>query len=222
MQNEIVKVTDEDITSAIGDIKNILDSGNDILSLDFIPSFSPPFILYAEKTLGISYAVVKPMYKFLYQKVIQYVRCKETDLTEDIDMLTKVVLFLKGDLNVFYNIRKQMILNDVSKLSNEFLFTALVFSKHPKSPSGWEHRRWCYKTRSTIRHRSSGTSTVLLQLSLPEVFTELELCRNMADKYPKNYYAWMHRLWAMQFLNFTQVKFFFFSVHFLRCARLSY
>jgi protein prenyltransferase alpha subunit repeat containing protein 1 len=206
--SESLKITDEDITSAITDIKNILLSGNDILNLDFIPSFSPPFILYAEKTLGISYALIKPMYKCLYQKVLHYVRYGETDKTEDIDLLTRVVLFLKGDLNVFYNIRKQLILNDLSKLSDEFLFTALVFSKHPKSPSGWEHRRWCYKTRVATRRAPAGTSSLALQLSLPEVITELELCRNMADKYPKNYYAWMHRLWTVQFLSFAQVSIF--------------
>ena len=40
---------------------------------------------------------------------------------------------------------------------------------------------------------------------LQAVETEKELCKNMAEKYPKNYYAWMHRLWLLPQMNQYQV-----------------
>eukprot|EP01032_Pedospumella_encystans_P022027 gene22027-24973_t len=39
-----------------------------------------------------------------------------------------------------------------------------------------------------------------------EVETERELTRVMAEKHPKNYYAWMHRLWVLQYMSKYQLE----------------
>eukprot|EP01033_Poteriospumella_lacustris_P013652 gene13652-9779_t len=39
-----------------------------------------------------------------------------------------------------------------------------------------------------------------------EIETEREICRRSADRYPKNYYAWMHRLWLLPSMTLSQLE----------------
>jgi hypothetical protein len=213
-------LTTEEIDSILQELYTILGKHKGIQSLDYIPSSSieSPFAIYeeSEKVLGIKTGILKPLFKYVYAQCLSYIQrqrapveCLIENSNWDIEFISRIALFIKGDLNVIYNLRKQLILDRPELLSQEIPFTTIVFSKHSKSPSGWEHRRFCYQTRSKLKNNPQ------LQLSMMEIVTEQELCRKMAENYPKNYYAWMHRLWLLQFLQPTQVipviHFFFFA-----------
>ena len=206
-------LSEEDLVGIIDELAKILEEKQDIIqSVDWIPSFSlqPPFVLYEERerVLGISSAVLKPVYKAVYQECMRYVSsvksvdhqesCRLATSRWEIHSLSKITLLIKGDLSFIYNLRKKLLIEDPNLIPHEIPFTSLVFSKHPKSPSGWEHRRFCYK----LKHRMENK----LKLLPMELVTEQELCRRSADAYPKNYYAWMHRLWLLQFFSFSQVS----------------
>lgn len=113
---------------------------------------------------------------------------------------TRIVLIVKGDHPSAYDMRKRMICMWQLPVQKELSFTSLLFTRHPKCPSGWQHRRWCLSRNSYLRNET-------VQLLPAAVETERELCRSMAEAHPKNYYAWVHRLWLLPFLSKYQVNF---------------
>lgn len=159
--------------------------------------------------------------------------------------LSYTVLAIKGDLFQIYNFRKEFLVYFLSlpspsfsiihpslassssnssiyniKLSillKELSYLSAVFTKHPKSPAAWEHRRWCIYERHSLlleRNKENNNNKNIdelhnnkkdIQLSLMEIETEKELARIMASKYPKNYYAWTHRQWLLPYMNSVQL-----------------
>ena len=96
---------------------------------------------------------------------------------------------------------KKLIERGLCNVSMEIPLTALIFTRHPKCPSGWQHRRWCIAQR-----KHDGLTR---GLSCSEIESERELCKEMAEKHPKNYYAWVHRLWLLPFMLPNQVSLYF-------------
>jgi hypothetical protein len=189
-----------------------------VLEIDFIPTDSPPFILFESNVIGISMKIVKQLYMEIYLQFMKdYVKFKEN--TADISRLqplyvnSLVLLTIKGDLFIAYNIRKQYLLSSLTLdiLNNEIQRIHAIFTRHPKSPSGWEHLRWCLtqklllkaSTRTNNSHIGSFTNT----LNPNEVESERQLCTQSAEKYARNYYAWMHRLWLLKHFTIHQVIF---------------
>lgn len=206
-----MEITNDIIQQSIDEICCIYEK-EDVREIDFVPSFEPPWIMFQEHCLGISMKLLKPLYKYSYQELLRI--CSDIKLARNNkfvhqELLTsllsqglrisQVVLSVKGDMPMAYNVKKQAILQDLSRLNREIKFLSSIFSKHPKSPSGWNHRRWCLTHHMLIHNRSA--------LLASEVETEKELCRIMTEKFPRNYYAWMHRFWLLQFMNDHQVRF---------------
>lgn len=223
-----VKLSEEEIVDIISSITQILSLGH-VRDIDFMPTFDPPYILFQEGVLGISMKIIKPLYLYIYRsfmKLIQELRANDKvapsalferseHRVSDIDNISKIMLTLKGDFPLAYSYRKKLLLNNSNMLAAEMQFIAAIFSKHPKSPSGWEHRRWCLKLRHSLQGRGEAApannnsfksnQNHSIKLNAMELETERELCSQSAEKYPKNYYAWMHRLWLIQFMSDAQV-----------------
>lgn len=210
--------------------KEIYDifSTHDICEVDFIPSLQPPFIICDGSAFGLAYAILKPLYTYSYKSLCHYYTEMKTEKVnhstqEDqyslsssschhqavIDRYSLVTLLIKGDLAFAYNIRKTWLRSDLSNLSKELLLLRAIFSKHPKSPAGWDHRRWCYRQRHlqlmSLQDTPFHNPTEIL-LSPTEIETEKEVCRIMGERYPRNYYAWMHRLWLLPQMTIYQVS----------------
>ena len=100
---------------------------------------------------------------------------------------------------IAFNIRKRLVIHERLDVSTELRFLKMLFTKHPKSPSSWDHRRWCLRISLRQSHTESCQSAMALDSAA--MLEERELCRHMADIYPKNYYAWVHRLWLLQFMD---------------------
>eukprot|EP01039_Chlorochromonas_danica_P007576 gene7571-8376_t len=205
-------------------------SSHDICEVDFIPSLQPPFIICDGGAFGLAYAILKPLYTYSYKSLCHhYTEMKTLEVNSTlgeqqqlslsssssshhhqlIDRYSLVTLLIKGDLAFAYNIRKTWLKYDLFSLSKEFLLLRAIFSKHPKSPAGWDHRRWCYRQRHHLTRIMPLQDTTLFHNSIlltpTEIETEKEVCRIMGERYPRNYYAWMHRLWLLPQMTIYQL-----------------
>lgn len=186
-----------------------------VREIDFMPVVSPPYVMFAENTIGISMKIVKDLYLYAYQRFLSV--AGESRLISNHDSLMQAslaLLTIKADFPMAYNVRKEVLLHEDSleRYGHEIQILHTLFSRHPKSPSAWQHVRWCYTQRQRLRQQQTtnkqiDTSWSPQALLLPsEVETEREICRRSADRYPKNYYAWMHRLWLLPSMTWPQVR----------------
>lgn len=105
----------------------------------------------------------------------------------------------------------------ISLLNDELQFVSLIQSKHVKSGETWHHRLWCVKEMMEVIYsiypiikqtneqpdspatdQSCNQASSLLS-SL--ICTELSLIERSAERYPKLYYAWNHRLFLLQTMD---------------------
>jgi protein prenyltransferase alpha subunit repeat containing protein 1 len=165
-------------------------------------------IVLVEHKLGISMAVLKPLFKYGITELQQQrsVLCKTADQITPVEAklicdLSRAILLVKGDFPPAINARKIMIVHGTLSAEKEVKFLDVIFSKHPKSPSAWHHRRWCllrlFCHASTNQGANEGTPYSFSSV----VDQEVALCERMCDLYPRNYYAWNHRLWLAQQMN---------------------
>ena len=178
-------VEDDVYDRVVGTIVDCLSS-NVLTEFDYVILPTNEDVVCVENKLGVNIKLVKPLFK----SCLQAMKAMKESSSSKMDALTKVLLLLRGDNPMFFNKRKELINDGHTSVEDELYFTSVLFTKHPKSPSGWQHRRW------------------LLQQNLRNINTtnELALCSHMAEKYPKNYYAWMHRLWLLNHMNEGELK----------------
>ena len=74
----------------------------------------------------------------------------------------------------------------------ELQFLNLLMTKHTKAPTSWFHRKYVFQKIVC------GTESVNDLMTLTR--KEIKLCIHVADRYPKNYYAWTHRIYVLQTL----------------------
>jgi protein prenyltransferase alpha subunit repeat containing protein 1 len=163
-----------------------------------------PPIVFIENRIGISVVVLKPLYKHfteLFYRLVSLIASAHMSISSvapELNSFTRGILLVKGDFPMAYNYRKKLIELELIQVEDEIALTKVIFSRTPKSPSGWQHRRWCLQ----FRQRRSGRRRLLLA----EIETEKELCRVMGEMHAKNYYSWTHRLWLLQLMNEEQVS----------------
>ena len=83
-------------------------------------------------------------------------------------------------------------------LENEILLLNILLLKSPKSPSLWQHRKWCLSRLVSLHADIDGTTSYMNMNSNRVLLAELALCERFADAHSKNYYAWTHRLWLLE------------------------
>ena len=69
-------------------------------------------------------------------------------------------------------------------------FSLLIFILY-HSPSSWSHRKWVLERLLVLAQDSNAESVWLIR-------EEFNLCTMVAERYPKNYYAWTHRLYCVR------------------------
>lgn len=181
-----------------------LNADEEIDEVGIIMGAPPPAIVVVEHKLGISMGILKPLFTYAsaeFHVAITRLRSQPAadvptyrkDCTHALD-LSKAVLLVKGDIAMVLNFRKEMMLAAIISYESELRFLSMLFTKHPKSPGAWQHRRWC------LLHMLADGHPVNVEL-------EKDLCRSMAELYPKNYYAWNHRLWLLTHMTRPQVSY---------------
>ena len=110
----------------------------------------------------------------------------------------RALLFAEGDAEGHMSSRKVK-----SIFVSELKFLDLLFTTHSKAHNAWAHRKWiCYRiVRDKISWNIRSTTTedqwYLLQ---PWAQREIDLCTNVAEQFPKNYFAWAHRYYVISIL----------------------
>lgn len=192
----------EDIINEINEFYN----QGQLIEIGFMTTREPPYVIKIDGNLGISVCILKDLYRHCLKEFENLVVLNQLDLisnhSERLKTLSLLLLVIKGDLPAAFKHRKLLVEADMLKVRDELYFTSLLFSKHPKSPSGWYHRRWCI-----LRNLKNKTSTRNNQtLPASQIETEKQLCSTMAERNPKNYYAWTHRLWLLDHMSDSQVS----------------
>ena len=84
----------------------------------------------------------------------------------------------------------------------ELSFLSFLFSKHPKSAEAWAHRRWTAQrligsaVQGEVRSGWQDDTGAIALLAL--LRSELAVVEMTAERYPKNYHAWLYRQWIVQ------------------------
>ena len=199
----------------LADIDEAFDSNPLIDEIGIIMIPPPPNLVLVDHKLGLSFKILKPLFEFAiceFYAIMRSAKMSEEMLlssiiAEKVLRLTRATLLVKADMPMLYNLRKKIILAGLTthNIDAELNFLKVLFTKHPKSPSSWQHRRWCLITRwSNTLTKNSNLSEV--QLSSSDMDVELSLCSAMSESYPKNYYSWLHRLLLLQYMQFAQLK----------------
>jgi len=174
-------------------------------------------IVLTEHKLGIPMTILKPLFKYSItelhnnrEALHQPVNSITPQDVAKVCSLSRAILLVKGDFPPALNARKIMIEHGYLCAQREIQFLNVVFSKHPKSPSAWHHRRWCLQRLFGVDHAEDDDTGVHnvdeagKYTFLSVVALELALCERMCDLYPRNYYSWNHRLWLAQQMSTTQ------------------
>jgi len=77
--------------------------------------------------------------------------------------------------------------------TKELWFVNLVMTKHSKAPTAWFHRKYVFQ--------KIVDETTSIDNLMDLVRNEIKVCIRVADRYPKNYYAWTHRIYIVQRLK---------------------
>lgn len=194
------------------DINVIFDNDDVIDELGFIMDKVPSAICIEHK-LGMSLGSLKPLFIYCSNKLNEIMKGgissssldnnSNNDIIILLSQITRGLLLVRGDYPPAFVYRKQLIILGKLMIEDELRFLNMLFTQHPKSPSSWQHRRWCLLTRSNHNSNDNHSNTIL---SIKELDNELWLCSTSAESYPKNYYAWMHRLWLLQYMDYIYIE----------------
>ena len=77
---------------------------------------------------------------------------------------------------------------------DELRFLNLLMTKHTKAPTSWFHRKYVF-LKIMNHHKEFVEELFALTRN------EIKLCISVADRYPKNYYAWTHRIYVLHRLQ---------------------
>lgn len=166
--------------------------------LGFMFGYEPSAIVLTEHKLGVSTKYLKPLFRYVSGRLRELLGVKAQVgqnwfllHAEELVRLSRAALVVRADNPLALNLRKQLIESSTFlDAMAELHLLQLLFMVHPKSPSCWEHRRWCLVRAYPV-----------FPLPTEALETELALTARMADCYPRNYYAWTHRLWMLPQLN---------------------
>jgi Protein prenyltransferase alpha subunit repeat len=89
------------------------------------------------------------------------------------------------------------------KWNKELQFLNLLMTRHTKAPTSWFHRKFVFSQLLLLHQQCHGkeeeeeeSDRMLMNLAK----NEMALCTSVAERYPKNYYAWTHRIHVLQTL----------------------
>eukprot|EP00050_Salpingoeca_kvevrii_P020478 m.99061 g.99061 ORF g.99061 m.99061 type:complete len:375 (+) comp8880_c0_seq2:101-1225(+) len=179
-------------------LNGALTATPDIDELGFVicdPALLPSPVLVEGLKLGLPYACATALYEHAhgeFQRLRSSVGEGESQNDESDRCLleaTRALVMVNASNYSAWNARKQLIQRGVLVPTDELALMDLVFTKHPKSPDAWAHRRWVLAAMPAGPQRTAA------------VARDLALCNRIAEAYPKNYYSWTHRQWVVDRLG---------------------
>lgn len=149
-----------------------------------------PIILQGHK-LGLAFWCLAQLYQSSFQLFQQAI---EQNNWEQIMKCSRALLIINGDCFSAWNTRRKVLLlsTTIKMIEDEFKFTSMIATKHPKSSELWFHRRWLLHQLVKLNNNNN------VLLSGEMVKKEMQFCTRMSVLYPRNYYAWTYRKIAME------------------------
>ncbi|KNZ45980.1 uncharacterized protein VP01_764g6 [Puccinia sorghi] len=162
--------------------------------------------LHTNNLLAIPHNTLRKSYPVISKRFLSL--CHQTTHSQDQEvlLLSRFLLIQNPDhltaLSTRRKILKQGTLNTSSLLAKELTLTKLLLSitSHAKSSALWFHRRWVLHQLFPPSYSVSTPAAVyqpLANLPVEEMNQELDFNLKACDAYPRNYYAWFHRKWAL-------------------------
>ncbi|CAJ1967566.1 unnamed protein product [Cylindrotheca closterium] len=121
-------------------------------------------------------------------------------------MATNALMLVNPDHSTAWGDRRRALIATSGDWVREMQFLNLLMTQHSKAPSSWGHRKYVLqqivKAIVVVKEISDDYESKLVDL----VHKEIAFCSKIADKFPKNYYAWTHRryLWSSCILPHLQ------------------
>ncbi|XP_044756623.1 protein prenyltransferase alpha subunit repeat-containing protein 1 [Coccinella septempunctata] len=150
-------------------------------------------ILYEENCLGLE-SWCKPYLQSYSHSVLLKNRKKLSRKQMTLDDMKNLNHVLVGGLLVqptvvtFWNMKRDLVENDILNIEQELYFNEILLSMYPKSYEAFSYRKW------------------LLSCKLKKVENlnffqnESKVCERTAVKSPNNYHSWNYRIWCMEIL----------------------
>lgn len=144
-----------------------------------------PVVQFAH-SVAIESWCLKHVYRYAYHQMLQ-LRQQRSPSAESLLALTRAVLLINPDVQVAWNIRKELLTSEKQDIHSELNFSAVVLSRKPKCADAFVHRRWLLSLLSEV-------------CPLPMDLTQKEftICTKASESYAHNYYSWSHRIWLAQ------------------------
>jgi len=175
-------------------------------------------VVLHEHKLGLAFAALPALYSAA-RSAFRRNLCAGAEADAAALRATRSMLLVNADCYVAWARRKRALLaegggdasNTAAAAERELDFTTLVLTQHPKSMETWAHREWALQralsesaesarraldpsSSDDSSSRSSSSTTATARRALRLLQRELRVCAKACTDYPRNYYAWTHRL----------------------------
>ncbi|KIY68093.1 protein prenylyltransferase [Cylindrobasidium torrendii FP15055 ss-10] len=185
----------------------LADSLKSLESIEILPgsaedwSANPEFpFLLSEGHLGIPQKLLYKLYVFAIS-VLSQPKLRIT--VRDIIAATAVIVLANPAHTTALNTRKTLVLSNDLDPHNELTLTraAILGCKDMSKQSViWHHRRWLLQhLHSQVRPPFAENTN--LAIPCTTLKAELHLIAHACETYPRNYYAWAHRLFCADILS---------------------
>ncbi|KAK5671614.1 hypothetical protein BDV3_001033 [Batrachochytrium dendrobatidis] len=163
-------------------------------------SASPESFLVVDGNLAISVSALSPIYKYAWKSFTDLTLMARSQIEQDgndlginsaqsdlnawtvtIANTSQALVLVNPECYTAWNARKNLISLGQIDAMDEFHFTSLLLSKHPKSSTIWVHRYWI---RSQLKESCIADLRML----------DISICEKSADSYKRNYPAWTYRM----------------------------
>lgn len=135
---------------------------------------------------------VKHVYYYCYNRLMEWKEQKKKADSSTVLQWSVAILLINPDVQMVWNVRKEMIISGHLLPKDELNFTAIVLTRKPKCADIFSQRKWLLLNLLKKEHWWNNERKNEI------VRAEFEICGLAANKYPNNYHAWSHRIWIVQ------------------------
>ncbi|CAG9766735.1 unnamed protein product [Ceutorhynchus assimilis] len=150
-------------------------------------------VLYENHHFGLESWCVRYIYDYACSKLFEARRSLAQkkisfSLKDDLNYLIVGALLINPDVPTFWNMKRELVEDNVLSLEEELTFSRLVLTHKPKSNEVFSYRRWLIN-RKLFKPLLPSAEIILMH--------ELYVCTQTAENTPNNYHSWIHRQWVV-------------------------
>lgn len=183
----------------LADIDSVFKKDPKLAEFDIVPvtenqNKSP--VIHINHSLGLESWCVRHMYCHIYHRLME-LRSKRS--REDPAVMIRLLhgaLLINPDTATFWNMSKELVEKERLTPEAELHFTAVVLTRKAKCAEALNQRKWLLNFMLFKQRSLKSPEEVETALG-----RELQVAEAAASRYPNNYHAWNHRMWAVSLLG---------------------